>query len=35
MEILLGEIPEDKELIAQLLLLYEMSNGTEQENCRL
>lgn len=26
------EIPEDKELIAQLLLLYEMSNGTEQEN---
>ncbi|GAK59663.1 hypothetical protein U27_06648 [Candidatus Vecturithrix granuli] len=25
-------IPDDKALIAQLLLLYEMSNGTEQEN---
>ena len=25
-------IPDDKALIAQILLLYEMSNGTEQEN---
>jgi hypothetical protein len=25
-------IPDDKALVAQLLLLYEMSNGTEQEN---